>query len=178
MNVDPQSQPDLVLIELVQLINFLQDGIDLNDKGYSKDALAISQTIMYNFRYNIKNKGMSSYKRHSKNTQTPFPLCVAVKLYCLSPSKTLDNGLYFCAGISLSYKRLLELTRDIANQMISQYKRDDAFLPRTLRKSILTIIAKDNIDTNSKSAPAKRHYPGTSIFQFSTEENPGIAVKY
>ena len=55
LNVDLQSQLDLVPIELLQLINPLQDGIDLNDKGYSKEALAISQTIMYNFRYNTKN---------------------------------------------------------------------------------------------------------------------------
>ena len=35
LNVDLQSQLDSVPIELVQLINFLQDLIDLDDKGYS-----------------------------------------------------------------------------------------------------------------------------------------------
>ena len=50
LNFDLQSQLDSLPTELVQLINFLQDGIDLNDKGYSKEALAISQTITYNFR--------------------------------------------------------------------------------------------------------------------------------
>ena len=74
---------------------------------------------------------------------------------------------------------MLELTRDIANRMISQYYRDGVFLPRTLRKGILTIIAKDNIDKNSKSTTSTRHYHGTSfIFQFPTEENPCIAVEY
>ena len=62
LNVDLQSQLDLIPIELVQLINFLQDVIDFNDKGYSKEAPAMSQTIMFNFRYNIKNKEISSYK--------------------------------------------------------------------------------------------------------------------
>ena len=136
LNVDFQSQLDSVPIELVQLINFLQDGVDLNEKGYSKEAVAISQTIMYNFRYNIKNKIVSSHKRHNKNTQPPLPLYVAVKSYSSSRSKTLVNWLYFCAGMSLPYKSLLELTRDIANRMISQYNRDGAFLPRTLRKYI------------------------------------------
>ena len=73
LNVDLQSQIDSVHIELVQLINFLQNGIDLNDKLYSKEALAISQAIMYKFRHNIKNNEISSYKRHNKNTQPPFP---------------------------------------------------------------------------------------------------------
>ena len=64
--------------------------------------------------------------------------------------------------------------------MISQYKRDGAFLPQTLKNGILTIIAKDNIDQNSKSTTATRHYYGTSlfIFQFPTEEKPGIVVEY
>ena len=180
LNVDLQSQLDSVPIELMQLINFLQDGIDLHDKGYSKEALAISQTIMCHFRYNIKNKGISSYKRRNKNTQPPFLLYVAVKLYSSNRSKTLVNWLYFCDGISLLNKSLLELTRDIANRMIAQHDRDGAFLPRTLRKGILTIIAKDNIDQTSKSATATRHYHGTSlsIFQFPTEENPARAVAY
>ena len=73
-----------------------------------------------------------------------------------------------------------ERTRDIANRIISQFNRDGAFLPRTLRKGILAIIAKDHIDKNSKSTTATRHYYGISlsIFQFPTEENPGIAVEY
>ena len=149
LNVDLQSPLDSVTIELVQLINFLQDGIDLNDKGYSKEALAISQTIMHNFRYNIKNKEISSYKRHNKNTQPPFPLYVAAKLHSSIWLKTIVNWLYFCTGISLPCKSLLELTRDTANQIISQYNGDGAFLSWKLRKGILTIIAKYNVNQNS-----------------------------
>ena len=49
-----------------------------------------------------------------------------------------------------------------------------------MRKGILTIVAIDNIDQNSKSTTATKHYHGTSlsIFQFPTEENPGVAVDY
>ena len=85
LNIDLQSQLYSVPIELVQLINFLQDGYDLNDKGYSKEALAISQTIMCNFQIQNKNKEISSYKRHNKNTQPPFPLFA----YFLTPLQTL-----------------------------------------------------------------------------------------
>ena len=101
---------------------------DLNDEGYLKEVLAISQTIMCYFRYNIKNKGISSHKQHNKNTQPAFRLYVAVKLYSLSPSKTPVKWLNFCAGISLPNKGLLELTRDIASRMIFQYNRDGAFI--------------------------------------------------
>ena len=56
LNVDLQSQFDLVPTELVQLINFYQNVDDLNNNGYSKEALAISQTIMYNFTTIWKKK--------------------------------------------------------------------------------------------------------------------------
>ena len=48
-----------------------------------------------------------------------------------------------------------------------------------MKKGILTIIAKD-IDKHSKLTTATRHYDGTSlsVFQFPTEEKPGIAVEY
>ena len=159
----------------------LEDGIDLNAKGYSKEALAISQTIISNFRCNIKIKGVSSNKGHNKNTQPPFPLYVSVKFYSSSGSKTLVNWLYFCVRWYISsIQNCACITRGIANWMISQYNRDGEFLPRTLRKGTSMIIAKDNINQNSKSTTAKRHYHGTSlfIFQFPTEENPGIAVEY
>ena len=116
---DLQSQLDSVPIELVQLISFLQDGIDLKDKGYMKEALAISQTIMYNVRYSMKYKGISSYKQYSKNNKLASLLYVSVKLYSSSRSKTLVNWLYFYTGISIPDKILLELTTDIANQVIS-----------------------------------------------------------
>ena len=48
-----------------------------------------------------------------------------------------------------------------------------------MRKGILTIIPKDNINQNSTLTTATRHYHkiSSSIFQLPTEENPGIAVK-
>ena len=83
----------------------------------------------------MKSNGISSYKRQNKNTQSPFALYVAVKLYSSSRSKTPANWQYFCTGISLSYKSLLELIRSIGgNRMISQYNIDCAFLPHTLKK--------------------------------------------
>ena len=105
---------------------------------------------------------------------------VPAKLSSSCRSKALVNWLYFCAGISLPYKSLLELTKYITNRMIPQYNRDGAFLTRTLKKGILSIIAKDTIDENSKSTTATKYYHGTSlsIYQFPTEETPGITVEY
>ena len=175
LTVDKKGQISSVPIELLTLINLLQDGINLKDEGFSKESLAISQVIMYNFRYNVRKEGISSYKRHNQCTETPFPLYVAVKIYSKCRSKTLINWLYFVGGISLPYKSILELTRDIGNRIIAQYENDGVFLPSILRKGILTIIAKDNIDQNSKSTTASKHCHQTSlsVFQFPTVGNPG-----
>ena len=121
------------------------------------------------------------HKGHDIAKETPFPpfpLYVAIKIYSVSRSKTLINWLYFCAGISISYDRLLDVTRDMAMRSLSQYKRDGVFLPKNLLKNIFTIFAKDNID-NSRSSTASKHYHGTSlsIFQFPTLEIPGELIE-
>ena len=57
------------------------------------------------------------------------------------------NWLYFCAGISISYNRLLEITRDLANRILHQYERDGVFVLRNLKKNIFTIMAETIIFT-------------------------------
>ena len=34
------------------------------------------------------------------------------------------SWLHFCAGISVSYSRLLDITQDLANRTLHQYERD------------------------------------------------------
>ncbi len=105
---------------------------------------------------------------------------VAIKLYHESRSKTLINWLYFCAGISISYSRLLDITTDIARKMIKRYYREgEIVVPGNLRKNILTIVAKDNIDHNARSTTATKHCHGTSfsIFQFPTIQNKGHPIE-
>ena len=62
--------------------------------------------------------------------------------------------------------------------MITLYNENGVFLPQTLRKSILTIILKNNINQNSTTATRHYHEKSLSVFQFPTEENLGKAVAY
>ena len=57
---DKQSQIKSIPIELLTLINFEQDGIDASVDGFSKESLTISQTILYNFRFNCDKKQIAS----------------------------------------------------------------------------------------------------------------------
>ena len=141
---DKQSQISSIPIELLTLVNFIQDGIDASVDGFSKESLAISQTILYNFRFNRDKKQIALHKRHDQTKETPFPMYIAIKIYHETRSKTLINWLYFCAGISISYSRLLDLLKDMSEKMIKRYHHDgEIFLPRILRRNLLTIVAKD-----------------------------------
>ena len=90
------------------------------------------------------------------------------------------NWLHFCASISISYNRLLNITQDLANRILHQNKRDGVFIPCNLKKNIFTIIAKDNIDYNARSTTATKHYHGTSfsIFQFPSVVFQGDMISY
>ena len=61
-----------------------------------------------------------------------------------------------------------------------QYKRDGLFIPCNLKENIFTNIAKDNIDHNTRSTAATKHYHGTSfsVFQFSSVAFPGDMISY
>ena len=138
--------------------------IDLSEKGLSKEPLALAQT-MFKFCFNRDGKRRSLKKnRHDQSKETPFPLCVAIKICSHSRSKTMINWFYFKAGILISYDWLLNITRDLSNQILNQYERDGVFIPCNLKKNIFTIIAKDNIDHNARSTTATN--TSFSVFQF------------
>ena len=56
--------------------------------------------------------------------------------------------------------------------MIKKFDNDRVFT-RNSRKNLFTIIAKDNIDVNSKSTKVRQHYHRISmtIMQFLSKEN-------
>ena len=90
------------------------------------------------------------------------------------------NLLHFCVCISISYNWLLGITRDLENRILHQYKLDGVFIPCNLKKNIFTIITKDNIDHNARSATATKHYHGASfsVFQFPSVAFPGDMISY
>ena len=92
----------------------------------------------------------------------------------------MTSWLHFCPGISISCNRLLDITRDFANRTLHQYKSDGVFVSWNLEKKSFTIIAKDSIDHNARSATTTKHYHGTSFsaFQFPSIAFPGDMISY
>ena len=86
----------------------------------------------------------------------------------------------FLCWYFISYSRLLDITRDLANRTLHQYERDRVFIPCNLKKNIFIIIAQDNIDHNARSTTATQHFHGTSVsvFQFPSVVFPGDMISY
>ena len=64
---DKASQIESVPVELLTLVNFILEGIDLSEKGFSKESLALAQAMMFNFCFNRDGKRRSlKKKRHDQ----------------------------------------------------------------------------------------------------------------
>ena len=73
LKFDKTSQIESVPIEVLTLVNFILGGIDLSEKGFSKESLALAQAMIFNFCFNKDGKRQSlKKKRHDQSKETPF----------------------------------------------------------------------------------------------------------
>ena len=165
-------QSSSVPMELLSLISMLIDGVNIDNQIFSQQALTSAQQIMYNFRIN-KDKKVNNIRRHLRHKETPLSIYIALKIYVLTRSKTLIECLHKL-GICISYARVLDITKDISENMLYQYQQDGVFLPSILKKYVFTMIAKDNVDINAKSSTAFKHLHATSVsvLQCPSTERP------
>ena len=64
------------------------------------------------------------------------------------------------------------ICNNVAVSMLEKFDNDGVFTGN-FRKTLFTIVAKDNIDVNSKSTKVDQHYHGISmtIMQYLSNEN-------
>ena len=76
-------------------------------------------------------------------------------------------------GLSISYKRILEIQNSITNQLCILYNLQRSVCPPRLQENIFKVSAIDNLDHNPSSSTAKDSFHGTgiSIFQFQTNQD-------
>ena len=76
-------------------------------------------------------------------------------------------------GLSISYKRVLEISTSLANSVCKHYDDQNLVCPVSLEKGIFTTSAVDNIDHNPSSTTAQGslHGTGISIFQHILDNN-------
>ena len=71
-----------------------------------------------------------------------------VSIYCTVRSRTLVDY-FFPIGMSIPYKRVLQITKYLSEKLILSFHLNDVFLPGILRKGLFTISTKDDIDKNA-----------------------------
>lgn len=114
-------------------------------------------------------------RRIARENEMPLPRYFTLKLYSIIRSKTIIQTL-FHHGICLSYHRVQMLINElnvIANELYS--RSGDNVLPSAIRLGLFTVNIDDNIDQNSRSMTATRHFHGASrtILQYPSAERPG-----
>ena len=138
----------------------------------SRACLTICQLVLFNFKEKLSG---TKHLRHDKIREPPLPLYIGLDVHSHTRGKKLVNEL--CElGISVNYKRVLEIEDWFTSALCQRYQREDLVCPSQIREGVFTVGALDNIDHNPTSTTAKGSFHGTSIsvLQFPTEINPGI----
>ena len=168
---------------LLQLISSLIDGTYASNE-YSQEVVTVAQLItshasrsrrkrVPDFLSEVLDKLVAC--RHSKNRETPIMLCNSLNIYMTNRSrKLLDH--FFHLGICVSYDRVLEITKNIYENLRLPYFSHNRWFPDILKKGLFTVLMKDNIDVNARSNIVSSHYHGASIsvIQYVTENSTGL----
>ena len=140
--------------------------------GACKTDVAMAQLHQYNC-YSRYKEGAETH-RHSKDHETPFPVYIELSAFAKTRKKYLVELLHE-NSISVSYDRVLEISAQLGEAVITQYTEDGVVCPSVLRKGLFTTSAMDNIDHNPTATTATTSFHGTSIsvFQHPSANNKG-----
>lgn len=163
------------LLALMQMI--LQGpSIETANRAKCQASLSLAQLASFNA---VKTEGNRSRQnaittRHSKNRETPVPVYVGLTIHAKTRKQELVDSMY-ALGLSVSYKRVLEISSELARKACAQFEEDQVVCPMKLKHGLFTTAAIDNIDHNPSSTTAKDSFHGTaiSIFQHPTESCSG-----
>ena len=151
----------------------LIDGPGVSNRHFSQPALTIGQLIQTNFCKN-KSHDIQQSRKILKKKETPVALYSTLKIYGTFRSKTVTDH-YFNVGLCLSNDRSLGFTKKLSDAQIENYELTGVFSSDPLRKSIFTVVVKDNIDFNATPSATVKNFHGTSmtVMQFPSAENLG-----
>ena len=112
--------------------------------------------------------------RHSAESETPLQVYLGILLHVKTRKKKLINNLSEM-GVCISYYRVAEYEKSLAQTLCTQFKESDVVYPPKLQPNIFTSAAIGNIDHNATSSTVSNHFHGTSISLF--QHPPGTLEK-
>ena len=128
---DSLSQVQSVPKTVLALASALIDGEMTSSDHPSQEAL--SQTSR-----SSKRRAKLTRRKPRKNQETPLLQYVGLKIFYTTRSRKLIDDLYH-VGLSVSYDRVLELTKTFYEELRQSYIIHNCFFPRILRKSIFSV---------------------------------------
>ena len=155
-----QSIPKTVLA----LTSALIDGEMTSSNQPSQEALSVARIIVSQMRRPSKRKARlkkPTRRRHNLKQETPLLQYIGLKIFYTSRSRQLIEDLYHVV-LSVSYDWVLELIKMFYKELQGLFIEHSCFFPRILKKFLVTIWLKDNIDVNLKANFNKSSYHGTS----------------
>ena len=140
-----------------------------------RKLLPVSQIVQYNTLRKHSSNTSAHYKDQKR--ETPVVVYNTLKIYSTVRSRTLIDHL-FSIGLCMPYKRLLDVTKQLYDEMMKSFENNKMFIPNHLRKGLFIVLVKDNLDQNTRSTFVNAHYHGTSIsiLQFPTKDKPGTSL--
>lgn len=164
----------VILQQHLPLISMLIDRTNVKntDSTVSQASLTLSQPIYFY----AKKSSDTVRTRHCKNQEpplailygTPNPYSHKKQKACEFTVQTWD---------SISYNRVNELEKLLANAVCEWFVEEGLVYPANLHKGLFMVGVVDNIDHNPSSASAQGSFHGTgiSVFQFPTSTNHGVS---
>ena len=70
---------------------------------------------------------------------------IPLKIYSVTRSRNLIDML-FNLGLCITYARVLEITKNIYENLREPYENSKFFFPNILKMGLFTVILKDNIE--------------------------------
>ena len=172
---EPGCEQKAVPPSLHALVGYILEGSHKENQQQinpSKDHIAviISELLLFN----ANRKSQASTGIQHKDREAPLPLFVGAYLHSRTRSKELVNT-FHRLGLSVSYDRVLSMSADLGNSVITHYESVGSVCPPNLKLGVFTTSAVDNIDHNPSATSSKGSFHGTgiSLFQHPDSEDQG-----
>lgn len=183
-NLYKDSVHDSLPSALLQFVCMLEHGADIKSQiryGATTTDLAMAQLLQYNCF--AKYKEGATTQRHSRERETPLPVYIGMSVHAKTRKRHLVEMLHD-HGLSIPYDRVLDISAQLGDAVVSRYVEEGVVCPIKLRKGLFCTSAMDNLDHNPSSTTATSSFHGTSIsiFQHTTPDDQGevrepVAIK-
>ena len=105
-----------------------------------------------------------------KSIGSPLGIYLGMMLHAIIRKKGLIEKLHHL-GISVSYRRVMELTTAVGSAVLSKYAVEGIVCPPSLKPNVFITAAIDNIDNNTSSKTADGSFHGTGISLFQRQKS-------